>query len=64
MTRSFNLGKYTTLTEYPQYWNDINNYAEGGMLREDLVKTITTWKNEGKISSTAANEMVRSFNLG
>lgn len=56
--------KYTTLNTYPRQWDDINRYAEGGMSRADLVKTITKWKNEGKISATAADEMARSFNLG
>lgn len=56
--------KYTTLNSYSRQWDDINRYAEGGMSRADLVKTITKWKNEGKISATAADEMARSFNLG
>lgn len=56
--------KYTTLNTYSRQWDDINRYAEGGMSRADLVKTITKWKNEGKISATAADEMARSFNLG
>lgn len=58
------LNPYTTLAEYKNQWADLDMYANGGSSKEQLRKIINGWEKSGKISSTAADEMYYSYNLG
>lgn len=58
------LNSYTTLAKYQNQWADLDMYANGGSSKEQLRKIINGWEKSGKISSTAADEMYYSYNLG
>ena len=58
------LNSYTTLAKYQNQWADLDMYANGGSSKEQLRKIINDWEKSGKISSTAADEMYYSYNLG
>lgn len=58
------LNSYTTLAKYQNQWADLDMYANGGSSKEQLRKIINNWEKSGKISSTAADEMYYSYNLG
>ena len=58
------LNSYTTLAEYQNQWADLDMYANGGSSKAQLRKIINDWEKSGKISSTAADEMYYSYNLG
>ena len=58
------LNSYTTLAQYQNQWADLDMYANGGSSKEQLRKIINGWEKSGKISSTAADEMYYSYNLG
>lgn len=58
------LNSYTTLAKYQNQWADLDMYANGGSSKEKLRKIINDWEKSGKISSTAADEMYYSYNLG
>ena len=58
------LNSYTTLAKYQNQWADLDMYANGGSSKAQLRKIINDWEKSGKISSTAADEMYYSYNLG
>lgn len=58
------LNSYTTLAKYQNQWAELDMYANGGSSKAQLRKFINDWEKSGKISSTAADEMYYSFNLG
>lgn len=58
------LNPYTTLAKYQNQWADLDMYANGGSSKAQLRKIINDWEKSGKISSTAADEMYYSYNLG
>ena len=58
------LNSYTTLAKYQNQWADLDMYANGGSSKAKLRKIINDWEKSGKISSTAADEMYYSYNLG
>lgn len=58
------LNSYTTLAKYQNQWADLDMYANGGSSKAQLRKIINDWEQSGKISSTAADEMYYSYNLG
>ena len=58
------LDPYTTLAKYQNQWADLDMYANGGSSKAQLRKIINDWEKSGKISSTAADEMYYSYNLG
>ena len=58
------LNSYTTLAKYQNQWADLEMYANGGSSKAQLRKIINDWEKSGKISSTAADEMYYSYNLG
>ena len=58
------LNSYTTLAKYQNQWAELDMYANGGSSKAQLRKIINDWEKSGKISSTAADEMYYSFNLG